>query len=157
MQDQTQLTYQSPLAHSRLLEQRCEQHQKAQTKGGANLITLSAASSTPSLIHQVAVTTNTNPRCSQCGYTHTHASCPAFGQDCFNYHGTGHFNTYVEGLRPTDTLRTHTTDCPETTESGPQGPVATATHEDHLEGAGSPATIPAESLSEVPELARAVC
>ena len=53
LQDQTQLTYTSLLQHCKLLEQHCEQFQKAQARGRAELTTLSAATATTSSIHQM--------------------------------------------------------------------------------------------------------
>ena len=51
LQDQNQLTYASLLQHCKTLEQRCEQYQKAQIKGRAELTSLSAATATASLVH----------------------------------------------------------------------------------------------------------
>ena len=58
LQDQNQLTYASLLQHCKTLEQRCEQYQKAQIKGRAELTTLSAASS-----HRISCTSR------QCYFT----------------------------------------------------------------------------------------
>ena len=58
LQDQSTLTYQTLLNHCKLLEQRCEQFQKAQMKGRAELTTITAASFVTSSIHQDAVTTH---------------------------------------------------------------------------------------------------
>ena len=44
LQDQSKLTYQMLLNHCKLLEQRCDQFQKAQMKGRAQLTTITAAS-----------------------------------------------------------------------------------------------------------------
>ena len=49
LQDQSPLAYQLLLNHCKLLEQRCEQYQKAQLKGRAELTTITAASSVTSL------------------------------------------------------------------------------------------------------------
>ena len=51
LQDQTQLTYTSLLQHCKLLEQCCEEFQKAQARGQAELTTLSAMTATTSSIH----------------------------------------------------------------------------------------------------------
>ena len=61
LQDQNQLTYASLLQHCKTLEQRCEQYQKAQIKGRAELTTLSAETATASSVHQDNITLhNTN-------------------------------------------------------------------------------------------------
>ena len=52
LQDQSTLTYQSLLNHCKPLEQRCEQYQKAQPKGRAELTTITAALSITSSVHQ---------------------------------------------------------------------------------------------------------
>ena len=58
LQDQCILMFQTLLYHCKLLEQRCEQFQKAQLKGRAELTTRTAACSITSSIHQDAVTTH---------------------------------------------------------------------------------------------------
>ena len=52
LQDQSQLTYASLIQHCKMLEQCCEQFQKPQIKGRAELTTLSAATATASSVHQ---------------------------------------------------------------------------------------------------------
>ena len=61
LQDQSQLTYASLLQYCKTLEQRCEQYQKAQIKGRAELTTLSAATATASSVHQDNVSSYTIP------------------------------------------------------------------------------------------------
>ena len=68
LQNQSRVTYQSLLNHCKLLEQRCEQYQKAQLKGRAHLTTLTVATSTTSTIDQDSITRQRN--CHQCGYNH---------------------------------------------------------------------------------------
>ena len=89
LQDQTQLTYTSLLQHCKLLEQCCEQFQKAQARGRAELTTLSAATATTSSIHQDAI--SINHQCGKCGHKHPRGNCPAAGKECYNCHGTGHY------------------------------------------------------------------
>ena len=60
LQNQSTLTYQSLLAHCKLLEQRCEQYQKAQLRGRAELTTITVAASVTSPVHQDTVTTHKN-------------------------------------------------------------------------------------------------
>ena len=55
LQNQTTLTYQLLLAHCKLLEQRCEQFQKAQLKGRAELTTITVTASLTSSVHQDTV------------------------------------------------------------------------------------------------------
>ena len=90
LQDQSQLTYASLLQHCKTLEQRCEQYQKAQIKGRAELTTLSAATATASSVHQDSVTIH-NTQCTRCGYKHPHDNCPAKGKECYNCHGLNHY------------------------------------------------------------------
>ena len=74
-QNQQDLTYTSLLKLCELLQFQCEQYQKAQEKGHANLTKIKAASFTASLVHQD--TLNTQIRCIGCGYTHPRNKCPA--------------------------------------------------------------------------------
>ena len=67
LQNQSQLTYTTLLQHSKILEQCCEQFQKAQLKGCAELTTLSVATATASSVHQDTITTH-NAQCMKCGY-----------------------------------------------------------------------------------------
>ena len=78
------------LQHCKTLEQRCEQYQKAQIKGRAELTTLSAATATASSVHQNNVTLH-NTKCTRCGYKHPHDNCPAKGKGCYNCHGLNHY------------------------------------------------------------------
>ena len=89
LQDQTQLTYTSLLQHCKLLEQCCEQFQKAQARGRAELTTLSAVTATTSSIHQDAI--SINHQCGKCGHKHPRHNCPAAGKECYNCHGTGYY------------------------------------------------------------------
>ena len=70
LQNQTTLTYQSLLSHCKLLEQRCEQFQKAQLRGRAELTTITAAASVTSSFHQDTVTNHKKSNCTRCGYNH---------------------------------------------------------------------------------------
>ena len=89
-QDQSTLTYTSLLNHCKHLEQWCKQFQKAQLKGRAQLITLTAATSTHSSIHQDAITVNST--CRRCGNSHLRGNCPNTGQRCNNCNRIGHFS-----------------------------------------------------------------
>ena len=74
------------------MEQRCEQFQKAQMKGRAELTTITSASSVTSSILQDAVTTHPRQsKCPWCGYNHPKGNHPASGQQCFNCSGIGHY------------------------------------------------------------------
>ena len=84
LQNQSTLTYQLLLAHCKLLEQRCEQYQKAQLRGRAELTTITAAASVTSSVHQDTVTTHRKSNCTRCGYNHPKGSCQASGQQCYN-------------------------------------------------------------------------
>ena len=100
LQDQSTLTYQSLLNHCKLLEQRCEQYQKAQLKGRAGLTTITTASSVTSSVHQDAVTTH--PRklnCTRCGYNHPKGSCLASGPQCYNCSSIGHYTALCKKPR----------------------------------------------------------
>ena len=88
LQDQTILTYQSLLAHSKQLKARIEQFQQAQ--GRAHLTSITSASSGKSPIH-ADIQSNTKQPCSRCGYFHPCGSCPTFNHECYNCHNTGHF------------------------------------------------------------------
>ena len=90
LQDQNQLTYASLLQHCKTLEQRCEQYQKAQIKGRAELTTHSAATATASSVHQDNVTLH-NTTCTRCGYKHPCDNCPTKGKECYNCHGLNHY------------------------------------------------------------------
>ena len=90
LQDQNQLIYASLLQHCKTLEQRCEQYQKAQSKGRAELTTLSAATATASSVHQDNVTIH-NTQCTGCGYKHPCDNCPAKGKECYNCHWLNHY------------------------------------------------------------------
>ena len=71
LQDQSTLTFQTLLNQCKLLEQRCEQFQKAQLIGRAELTTITADSSITSSIYQDAVTTHPRQsKCSHCRYCH---------------------------------------------------------------------------------------
>ena len=85
LQDQTQLTYTSLLQHCKLLEQCCKQFQKAQSRGRAELTTLSAATATTSSIHQDVI--SINHQSGKCGHKHPRGNCPAAGKECYNCHG----------------------------------------------------------------------
>ena len=89
LQDQSTLTYQSLLNYCTQLEARCEQFKQAQAQGRAQLSSITAASATSSLLLAQSATTNIS--CKRCGYTHPHASCPAYNKECYNCHSKGHF------------------------------------------------------------------
>ena len=91
LQDQSTLTCQSLLAHYKQMEARCEQFQQAQAQGRAHLTTITAASFRHSSLHANTQSATTHQNCSRCSYFHPHVSCPAFGHECYNCHGTGHF------------------------------------------------------------------
>ena len=99
LQNQSTLTYQSLLAHCKLLEQRCEQFQKAQLKGRAELTTITAAASVTSSVHQDTVTTHKKSNCTRCGYNHPKGSCPASRQQCYNCSGFGHYTALCKKPR----------------------------------------------------------
>ena len=107
LQDQTQLTYTSLLQHCKLLEQCCEQFQKAQARGRAELTTLSAATATTSSIHQDAI--SINHHCGKCGHKHPRGNCPAAGKECYNCHGTGHYTALCKRPRQNKTNYFRTT------------------------------------------------
>ena len=73
-----------------MLEKQCEQVQKAQIKGRAELTTLSAATATASSVHQDNVTLH-NTQCTRCQYKHPCDNCPAKGKECYNCHGLNHY------------------------------------------------------------------
>ena len=81
LQDQSKLTYKSQLQHCKTLEQCCEQYQKSQLKGCAELTILSAATATSSSVHQDAITSS-HTQCTKCGYKHPQDKCPATGKEC---------------------------------------------------------------------------
>ena len=79
LQDQSQLTYKSLVQHYRTLEQCCEQYQKAQLKGHAELTTLFAATATSSLVHQDVITSS-HTQCTKFRYKHLWDKYPATRQ-----------------------------------------------------------------------------
>ena len=100
LQDQSTLTYQLLLNPCKLLEQRCEQYQKAQLRGRAELTTITAASSVTSSVHQDTVTTHTRKsNCTRCGYSHPKGNCPSSGQQCYNCSGIGHYTALCKKPR----------------------------------------------------------
>ena len=99
LQNQSTLTYQSPLAHCKLLEQRCEQFQKAQLRGRAELTTITAAASVTSSMHQDTVTMHKKSNCTRCGYNHPKGSCPASRQQCYNCSRFGHYTALCKKPR----------------------------------------------------------
>ena len=99
LQNQNTLTYQTLLAHCKVLEQRCEQFQKAQLKGRAELTTITVAASVTSSVHQDTVTTHKKPNCTRCGYNHPKGSCPASGQQCYNCSRFGHYTALCKKPR----------------------------------------------------------
>ena len=88
LQDQSALTYQSLLNYCTQLEARCDQFKQAQVQGRAQLASITSATALQPLTMQSATTQIT---CKRCGYTHPHASCPAFNKECYNCHTKGHF------------------------------------------------------------------
>ena len=60
-----------------------------QAQGRAQLSSFTTASATPSSL--LAQSGTTNISCKRCGYTHPHASCPAYNKECYNCHSKGHF------------------------------------------------------------------
>ena len=105
LQNQSTLTYQSLLDHCKLLEQRCEQFQKAQLRDRAELTTITVTASVTSSVHQDTVTTHKKSNCTRCGYNHPKASCPASGQQCYNCSRFGHYTALCkkQGL-PNNTI-----------------------------------------------------
>ena len=99
LQNQSTLTYQSLLAHCKLLQQRCEQFQKAQLKGRAELTTITVAASVTSSVHQDTLTTHKKSNCTRCGYNHPKGSCPASGQQCYNCSRFGHYTALCKKPR----------------------------------------------------------
>ena len=99
LQNQSTLTYQSLLAHCKLLEQRCEQFRKAQLKGRAELTTITVAASVTSSVHQDTVTTHKKSNCTRCGYNHPKGSCPASGQQCYNCSRFRHYTALCKKPR----------------------------------------------------------
>ena len=97
LQDQTQLTYISLLQHCKLLEQHCEQFQKAQARGRAELTTLSAVTATTSSIHQDVI--SINHQCGKCEHKHPRGNRPVAGKECYNCHGTGHYTALCKQPR----------------------------------------------------------
>ena len=105
LRNQSTLTYQSLLAHCKLLEQRCEQFQKAQLKGRAELTTITAAASVTSSVHQDTVTTHKKSYCTRCGYNHHKGSCPASGQQCYNCSRYGHYTALCKKTKDSQTTQ----------------------------------------------------
>ena len=100
LQDESMLTYQLLLAHCKLLEQRCEQYQKTQLRGRAELTTITATASVASSVNKDTVTTHTKKsNCNRCGYNHPKGSCPASGQQCYNCSGFGHYTALCKKPR----------------------------------------------------------
>ena len=99
LQNQSTLTYQSLLGHCKLLEQRCEQYQKSQLRGRAELTTITVAASVTSSVHQDTVTTHKKSNCTRCGYNHPKGSCPASGQQCNNCSRFGHYTALCKKPR----------------------------------------------------------
>ena len=99
LQNQSTLTYQLLLAHCKLLEQRCEQFQKAQLKGRAELTTITVAASVTSSVHQDTVTIHKKSNCTRCGYNHPKGSCQASGQQCYNCSRFGHYTALCKKPR----------------------------------------------------------
>ena len=92
LQDLATLTYQTLLNHCKLLEQWCEQFQKAQQKGKAELTSIAATSTTSSSIHQDSISIHHNQtRCYRCGHNHPKDNCPAYNQWCYNCNNIGHY------------------------------------------------------------------
>ena len=87
------------LAHSKLLEQRCEQYQKAQLRGRAELTTITAAASVSSSVHQDTVTTHKKSNCTRCGYNYPKGSCPTSGQQCYNCSRFGYYTALCKKPR----------------------------------------------------------
>ena len=94
-QDQSQLTYQALLSHCKMLEQHCEQYQKAKKKGHANLASITAAST--SSIHMDALSHHNH--CQKCGYSHPNTKCLAQGQKCYACRGYSHFTALCKQRR----------------------------------------------------------
>ena len=90
LQDQSTLTYTSFFNHCIHLEQQCEQFQKVQLKGRAQLTTLGAATATQSSVHQDAITVHST--CHWCRHSHPKDKCPAYNQWCCNCNRIGHFS-----------------------------------------------------------------
>ena len=100
LQNQSTLTYQSLLSHCKLLEQRCEQYQKAKLRSRAELTTITVAASVTSSVHQDTVTTHTKKlNCTRCGYNHPKGRCPASGQQCCNCSRFGHYTALCKKPR----------------------------------------------------------
>ena len=107
LQDQTQLTNTSSLQHCKLLEQCCEQFQKAQARGRAELTTLSAVTATTLSIQQDAI--SINHQCGKCGHKHPRGNCLAADKECYNCHGTGHYTALCRWPRQNKTNYFRTT------------------------------------------------
>ena len=88
LQDQDALTYQSLLNYCTQLEARCDQFKQAQVQGKAQLASITSVSATPSSLCMQSATTQIT--CERCGYTHPHARCPVFNEECYNCHNKGH-------------------------------------------------------------------
>ena len=96
-QDQSQLTYQALLSHCKLLQQPCEQYQKARERGCADLASITTAST--SSIHTDALTVSPHNHCQKCGYSNPHTKCPAQGQQCYTCSGYNHFTVLCRQRR----------------------------------------------------------
>ena len=98
-QDPATLAYKTLLQHCKHLEQCCEDFQKAQQKGRAELTSLGTAVTT-NTIHQDAITTHLNHNtCYRCGYRHTNRECPAIRQRCHDCNGMNHFTALCKSRR----------------------------------------------------------
>ena len=129
LQDQSQLTYASLLQHCKTLEQWCEQYQKAQTKGRAELTTLSAATATASSAHQDNVTLH-NTQSTICGYKHPQDNCPAKGKECYNCHGLNQYTALCRcpKQRKNSPFRTTSRSCYKKYSKGRQGSHSPSKH-----------------------------
>ena len=119
LQDQTQLSYASLLQHCKMLEQRCEQFQKAQIRGRAELTTLSAATATASSVHQDNITLH-QIQCNRCGYRHPRDNCPAKGKECYNCHGMNHYTALCRRPKQNKSNHFRTNNSPFRTNSRPR-------------------------------------
>ena len=106
-QDQSQLTYQALFSHCKLLEQHCDQYEKARERGHANLASTTTAST--SSIHMDALSLEHHNCFQKCGYSHPNTKCPAQGQQCYTCSGYNHFTVLCKQRRckPTSTQTQH--------------------------------------------------
>ena len=86
-QDQSQLMYQALLSHCKMLKVQCEQYQKAKERGHADLVSITAATSS---LHLDAISSS-KYCCKKCGYSHPNSKCPAKGQQCYVCGGYNHY------------------------------------------------------------------